>query len=243
MTLKIKDRDQADEGGINVLLYGPPKTGKSAGAASAPGAILYLNADLPNALRFARSRDTEGRISEVEVEGLQTLIDVGHAVKQKPTWDTVVVDPLGELYRQLLEDLSNRSMRPSLPTYGDVGTHIERFCRMLCEAPVNAVFVAHEIPVKDEATDSVERLPSTGTKNPALGQKVMGMVDIVGSTVMFEKDGENVYAAQLINAKGARGGDRFDALGAWRPLNLTEWFEIAKQGPTQDAPKEQKETT
>jgi adenosyl cobinamide kinase/adenosyl cobinamide phosphate guanylyltransferase len=225
-------------------LCGPPKTGKSAGAASAPGHILYLNADLPNALRFARSRDTEQRIYEVEFEGLQTLIDIAHALKQKPTWDTVVVDPLGELYRRLLEDLSNRSMRPSLPTYGDVGTHMERFCRMLCEAPVNAVFVAHEIPVKDEATDSVERLPSTGTKNPALGQKVMGMVDIVGSTVMFEKDGENVYAAQLINARGARGGDRFDVLGNWRALNLTEWFEIAKQGPTaQTAPaEEQKET-
>lgn len=43
------------EAHMNILLYGPPKTGKTVGAATAPGPILYLNADRPNATRYALS--------------------------------------------------------------------------------------------------------------------------------------------------------------------------------------------
>jgi hypothetical protein len=216
----------------NVLLYGPPKTGKTAGACSAPGAVALVNLDLPNATQFAHSRDGEGRIHEIEFEGMQTLIDLHEAVHQKPAFDTVVVDPIGELHRRLLEEASGRAVRPTLNQYGDVGTHLERFCRMLCEAPVNAIFVAHETPVKDEASGTMERLPWTGTTNPALGQKIMGMVDIVGYTAVLEVEGqaEPDYVAQLISAQGRRGGDRFNALGDWRKLDLTEWFQTAGVG-------------
>ena len=38
----------------NVLLYGPPKSGKSTAAATAPGPILWLNAEGAGALGYAR---------------------------------------------------------------------------------------------------------------------------------------------------------------------------------------------
>lgn len=218
---------------INVLLYGPPKTGKTTAACSAPGGILLLNADLPNASLYAHERDTEGRIQEVALtQPMDTLIEVANAIKQQGDgedrfFDTVVVDPVSELQRRMLEEASDRSVHPSLPQYLSAQTHLERFCRMLCEAPVNSVIVCHELPVKDEGTGTIERLPNTGTTNPSLGQKLMGMVDVIGYTgVVVQEGGGKEYRAQLINDRGRRGGDRFAVLGDWRTLDLAEWFAV-----------------
>ena len=214
----------------NVLLYGPPKTGKTAGAATAPGAILYLNANLPNATLFARRRDREGRISEVRPDSLDLLHEVGNASMQNPTWDTVVIDEVGELHRRLLDEASNVAIRPTLHQYGDVSTHVERFCRFMCEAPVNFVMVAHELLIDNEATGEVDYVPFTGTKagSAVLGQKLMGMADIVGYTgIVEQEDGGRKYMAQLVTESGRRGGDRFNVLGDFHEVNLTEWFQLA----------------
>jgi len=211
----------------NVLLYGQPKTGKTAGACSAPGSVLLLNADLPNATHYAHAQDHEGRVKEVRVEGKATLQEIMAAAypKSGPGWDTVVIDPVGELHRRLLEEASNMAVRPTMNQYGDVGTMIERFCRFMCEAPCNTVIVCHELSIKDEELGRFERVPFTGTNNPALGAKLMGMVDILGYTgITTLEDGSTAYAAQLTTGQGRRGGDRFAVLGDWRPMDLTEWF-------------------
>jgi hypothetical protein len=217
----------------SVLLYGPPKTGKTTGATSAPGPVLLLNADLPNASWFAHQQN-DGLI-EIAYEGFrETLVAVGKGIADQdltfggltPPVATIVVDPINEMYRRLLEELSNRAVSPSLPTYQAVNVHLERWCRALCEAPApNVVFVCHDLPVKDESTEEVERLPATGTNNPALGRRLMSMVDVIGFTAVLEQEGEGYkYVAQLVNAKGRRGGDRFDSLGPFREMNLQEWF-------------------
>jgi hypothetical protein len=88
------------------------------------------------------------------------------------------------------------------------------------------VFTCHEAPVKDEATGVVEKLPASGTQNPDLGQKLMAMVDVIGYCGAVETESGPEYRAQLLTGKGRRGGDRFDALGSWRTLDLTEWFAV-----------------
>jgi hypothetical protein len=217
---------------VNVVLYGPPKTAKTAGAASAPGSTLYVNLDLPNAIRYAHEHhNQDGRIKWVKFKGMETLVDIHKLVhgpaSERP--DNVVIDPVGDLYRRLLEDASERAVRPSLPTYQAVGTHLERFCRMLCEAPVNAIFICHDHPIKDESTGEMMRLPFTGSaSNPTIGQRLMAMVDIIGYTGLVEQeDGSVAYQAQLISAKGRQGGDRFAVLGSVRDTNLAEWFALA----------------
>jgi len=214
---------------VNVLLYGAAKTGKSCGAASAPGPILYLNADSPNALSMAR-RMFPDTIHEVRAEGLQTVVDVSEELLERPDeFKTIVVDPVGELYRVILESLSGRALSPHINLYKDTQTHLERFMRFLCELPINVVFVAHEFAEKDDEAGNFERLPATGTKNPALGAKLMAMVDIFGYTgvVAGEGDAPPKYLAQLINGGGRRGGDRFGVLGPDREINVSEWIELA----------------
>jgi hypothetical protein len=145
-------------------------------------------------------------------------------------YKSIVLDPVGEVYMRLLEDLSKRALRPSLPLRGDVSVHLERFCRWLCEAPVHAVFVAHEHSVKDEAAGVVEKLPWTGTNNPSFAEKLMAMVDVIGYTGVVQEEGDTEprYMATLVNAEGRRGGNRFN-LGSARDVDLSEWIEAARQ--------------
>lgn len=230
-TLTIVDPTKEKPGTTaNVLLYGPPKVGKSTGAASAPPRVLYLNCDLPNAMLNPRKMYGDN-IDEIRVTGLQTIQDVALNIKAAIrdgdlAWQTLVVDPMHDLYRILVEDLSDRAARPSLPTIGDVQTHMERFARQMCELPINTVFVAHETTTKDEASGTVERIPFMGTTNDRPAGKLMGMVDIIGYCGVVEQEGEVLHQAQLRPANAKRAGDRFDVLGKLRSLDLAEWFTL-----------------
>jgi len=211
----------------NILIYGPPKSGKTAFGCSGPDGTLLLNADLPNASQYAREQDTEGRIMEVAFEGMATMIDTVLALRsdEQRIAEIVTVDTIGECYRRLLEESSDRAIRPAINTYGDVSVHLERFCRALCELPIVTVFICHDHPVKDEASGQMVRLPWTGTTNPALGQKLMAMVDIVGYSGVVPTEDGKVYAAQLVSQQGRSGGDRYDALGDWQEMNLALWLD------------------
>lgn len=230
---QLKFVEHTDAGAtLNICLYGGPKVGKSTGAASAPGRILYVNADTQNALRFARQRSSQ-EIGEVKATGLQTLISVIHALEGKHDFATVVIDPVGELYRVVLEDLSGRALTPQIQDYGAAGTHVERFCRALCEnQSVNVVFVLHEMKEKNEEDGSFERLPFASTKSGSAvaAAKLMAMVDVIGYCGILEGEGdaEDRYVAQLIDAKGRRGGDRTGKLGKLRDLDLSEWVAVAQ---------------
>jgi hypothetical protein len=230
--LSFVDRPDPNVVRMNVLLYGSPKTGKTAGAATAPGPTLLVNADLPNASRIAH-RVAGDRLRELAwpEEGgvLQTMIDVHHVVYGQDPPDTVIVDTVGDLHRRLLEDLAKRAIRPTLNAYGDTIVHIERFCRMLCEAPVNAIFVAHEWPVHNE-DGTVDKLLWAGTKSSSesFSQKLMGMVDVVGYTAIMDTQEGRQYVAQLVTQSGRRGGDRFSALGDWQPVNIENWIRLVQ---------------
>lgn len=235
----------------NILLYGPPKSGKSAAALTIPGPILYLNADTSNSLWFGLQRRTRtvdsipGHVTQARMTGFEGLVALAQWLHKpdviKP--QTIVLDPVGDIYRGLLEIASNRRIRPLIDTYGDTGTYLERFCRSICAAPVNAIFIAHDIPVKDESTGEVEYLPATGTSNPTLGRKLMGMVDVVAYTgVLPQESGEPRYVGQLLDGRGRHGGDRFGVLrgedGVTADLDLGQWIakiQRAEQGSV-DAP-------
>jgi len=165
--------------------------------------------------------------------------------KEGTGFDTWVVDTVGELHRRLLAFRSKGAVRPTLDAYGDVAREVEDFIRFLVEAPCNLVVVAHEQPVKDESTGGFMTLPWTGTSNPALGQKLMGMMDIVGYTgATVVKDGEEtktIYVTQLVPTMGRPVGvrGRFNKLitrEGYRPTDLSEWFETAglRQQPEQE---------
>jgi hypothetical protein len=228
---------------VNVLLYGPGKSGKTTASLSGPEGKLALNFDQPNSTFFARTfKDPDGSIVEpvmpayeagkLHIENLLNEVAVTYQRHLEegttPFCETVVADPIGQLHRRLLEDLSQRAVRPSRDHYGDVSKIIERWCRFMCEvAPCNFVIVCHDRPIKDEVEGGFVRLPFTGTSNPDLGQRLIEMVDIVGYCGRLEQQGEQPkYVAQVFNGGGRQGGDRFGALPDYAELDLTQWFDL-----------------
>lgn len=211
---------QEYSGTVNILLYGPPKTGKSSAAASAPGPILYLNEESPSALRFARRVNSGKDIREFKVTGGSDL-DSAYLYLRDSDCATVVVDSIGELYNYLLDEAS-KGGRPTLPQRGDVNTKIYRFIKTLCDMPINVVVVCHEQTVEDG--DESKTMPLTGGR--ALPQQLCALVDVIGYTrVGKTADGEPRYYAQLVSANGRYAGARDGVLGPAEDLNLTNWIE------------------
>lgn len=217
---------------FNVVLYGAEGVGKSTGALSAPGPILYLNAEGPNAAHFARS--LYPGVNEIPVpmkEGAKDLLDEAYLwlrdTDAGKLTQTVVLDSLSEIHGALLRDMSKDPDHPTLPERGDTNTWLERYAMSLRDLPLNVVIVAHETWTKDDVTGVIERSPYAGTSNVAFGKKFTGpFADIVGYTARVDENGKTKFMAQLVDGNGRRAKNRGGVLGKFAELNLTEWFAL-----------------
>jgi hypothetical protein len=205
---------------LSVLLYGPPKTGKSTAAASMPGDILYVNSESPTALRFPRTKYGTGKIHEVRFAGKATFNEVALYLKDGGSEKTVVVDSIGNIYQALVEEIDPLG-RITLPQRGDINTLILRFCRYLVlEAIQNVVLICHE----DIGESGSERLlmPRTGGKQ--LPQPLAAMVDVIGYTKVVQDDkGQDHYVIQTQSDERHYAGNRDNVLGAAAYPDLTDW--------------------
>lgn len=221
---------------LNVLLYGPPKRGKSTGAAGAPGPILYLNPEPSNALDFPRHLYGPQKIREFPIRGRQDLVDASLYLRDGGGGEkTVVLDTVGETWRVLVEEITGEAPRASIQQYGDVGTIIQRFCRFLTrDVPMNVVLVCHE--QYQDIPEGTMLLPQTGGKqNPMI---LCSMVDVVAYVgVEKKKDAPPRYVGQVEPAAGRYAGHRHGILGTVADLDLTDWCERYARLQT-PAPKE-----
>lgn len=231
----------------NYLLYGPAKRGKTNAAVQAPGPVLLCNADVGNATRFAHQKH---EFREIEFRGVETLETLkAYAKAPDPPFKTIIIDPIADLYRILIEKQSGMALSPQIQVYGDAGTHLERFCRAMCKLPnVNFVVVAHDKPWETGNEGEVEFKPYTGSnRNPTLANKLLGMFDVIGYSLVIPpaEDGQAPrYMAQLRPANGRHAGDRFDVLDKLEPMDLGLWAEkINKAHGVEEAPAEDKAAT
>lgn len=214
---------------FNVLLYGPPKSGKSTAAATAPGPNLWVNAEGPNALHYARTiaRRRGNAILEVQIRRdtdvrrvLRQVIE--HVRRGAPRPATVTVDTLAKIREALIRQIVVPGARNSLQQFGEVARIMREFIRLLRDEDVNLVLIAHQ-DVQDADGDRIVQALIGG----ALTAEVPGEVDVVAYTHSFkdEESGERRYVGQLVEAKGRIAGDRSGGLGAVRDLDLAEWLD------------------
>jgi hypothetical protein len=215
---------------FNVLLFGPVKQGKSTAAATSPGPLLWVNAEGPNSLDYARkiARERGTQILEVRIEqsgdARELLREVLRYVKTPtgPAPATVVVDTIGKVREALARQLVTPGSSKSMQQWQQVATVLREFVRVLRDAPVNLVLIAHE-SVEDAEDERIVR-PLIGG---VLTEEIPGEVDVVAyvGTAIDDETGEVSYLGQLAPARGRRTGDRSGGLGRVRPLDLTEWLE------------------
>lgn len=251
LTFITDEQAQAATSTISAILYGPEKSGKSTGAASAPGPILYLNGDAPSRLRYARRSNPDKDIREVRIrprppEGqataIATLNDVVlYASDPANGIKTVVADPIGRIYACVLDEYGGR--KPQIQHHGEAQAHMERFVLALLELPVHVVLVAHDHPytmgTNEEGSEIKELLPFCGSSsNPALAKNLMRPVDVIAYCGFRDKDDDGnelpkrEHVAQLFSAGGRRAGDGLGVLGDVRALDLTEWVALNEAAAT-----------
>lgn len=220
------------QAGLNFLIYGPPGTGKTTLACSGPGPVLFVNAEAPYALNFARQQhDNYEHIRETPFLGVDTFKALVPFIQQhEHEIGTVVLDTVGEAHKILLNEMvdSGRFDTPTQQHYGIANNVVERFSRwMLARKPV-FVLVCHEQINTDQLTGNMMRMPSTGGK--ALPPLLSAMVDVVGYTGVSVKGEEFTYYTNFVGDPTKYGKDRTNKLGANRVSNISRWIAIAN-GP------------
>lgn len=232
---------------FNVLLFGAPKSGKSTAAATAPGPILWVNAEGAGALGFARKVATERGSSILEVK----LPDGKHGDRVSPvlhqvvdylrgsdsTVKTVVVDTIGKVREGLANELVQQGSPKSIQQWGRVASTVTEFVRALRDLPVNVVFLAH-VDQQDDAEAGRTVKPLIGGKATEV---VPGEVDVVAFTAVIPgTDGPARYVGQLVDGKGRTGlGDRSGGIAggeSFRDLDLTAWLGSYREALTPDSP-------
>ncbi len=232
MTLTFTDPPGNNDRSWNVILYGPPKTGKSTGAGSAPPKILWLNSESPSRLYLARQLYGDDNIKEVSFKKIQDSIDIIQYLKSPAADDikTVIFDTVGQYYSLITQErmlASNRSM-PSQPQYGECNIIIQRLCEQLAASRRNFIAIMHEKHLKDELSGKMLTVPMTGgQENP---MKVSAMVDIIAYTgTKVNDDGTISYLSQLVPSESRYAGGMTEILGKVRPTNVGEWFEVLNE--------------
>lgn len=218
---------------FNLLAYGPPGSGKTTAAASLHplGPILWVNAEGPNALAYARKVAGNHNILEVRIEqrdGFDTVTALREVIRyvrsgQDPKPANVVVDTLGKLREALIRQLVVPGARNSLQQFGEVAKTIGGFVQALRDEPVNLILLAHE-HVEDADGERIVR-PLIGG---ALTDTIPGEVDVMTYTQRVANDDGEQFLGQLVDARGRRTKDRSGALGPFRSLNFAEWLEDYK---------------
>jgi hypothetical protein len=223
----------------NFLLYGPPKSGKSTAAATAPGPVLWVSAEGPGALAYARKvanqRGTD--ILEVRIgrqtDARDTLREVIKHVRDErdPQPKTVVVDTIAKVREALIRQIVVPGAKNSIQQFGEVARILREFVQTMRDLPINLVLIAHQ-DVQDAEGERIVRALIGG----ALTEEIPGEVDVIAYTHSFkdEQSGERRYVGQLVEAKGRIAGDRSGGLGPVRDLDLSEWLEVYRAALTPD---------
>jgi hypothetical protein len=219
---------------FNVLAYGPAKSGKTTFAATAPGPIIWLNAEGDGALWFARTtaakRGTE--IHEVTVnrtnatQRLEAMWQHIHdGLDPKPK--TVVIDTIAKVRDALATQIGGK--QPTIQQWGQVAEKLGGFILFMRDQPINLVILAHANPRDDEDAGRIVE-PLIGGK---LTQTVPGEVDVITYTAPIRTEEGTRYFGQLIEARGRIAGDRSGVLAderGVRELDMSEWLRAYSAG-------------
>lgn len=162
---------------IIMVVYGEGGVGKTTFAATAPRPII---ADCENGSKYFGLRGIEADVALIESwSDISEFLDVALT----DNYDTIIIDPIGELMEKLIifmieksdSKLVQKDGNPTMAGWGWLKTNMRNYLKVLRDSGKNIVIVAH-VQEKDDEGRVIKR-PMVATK---LSEELVNMVDIVG---------------------------------------------------------------
>lgn len=206
--IEVKKPSELFEKGysFNMLIYGPPGVGKTTFATD-PKDVLLI--DCENRGKFVRNQGT----GVVSLKNWTDFEQLPAFIKSHTNYRIVVIDPLGELFDKLSEDLRAKGYRNSsgnltLEGWGMAKEKFKKTLRELRDMDVNVICISHTSEDKDE-----ERLVCRPYLPAKLHIDVCALMDVVG----FMEDGKSGKDNKGVRRIRFRPNDKVyakDAVGA-----------------------------
>lgn len=207
---------------ILMVVYGEGGVGKTTFAATAPRPII---ADCENGSKYFGLRGIESDVALIEKwDDMQEFMEIALTDK----YDTVVIDPIGELMEKLIAYMRNKAdskfvQRDGNPTMADWGwlkSTMRNFLKTMRDSGKHIVIVAH-VQEKDDEGRMIKR-PMIATR---LSEELVNLVDIVGY-MTTANDNETGETKRLIIVDPASdkyvAKDRTGRLGRYIEPNFTK---------------------
>lgn len=174
---------------ILMVVYGEGGVGKTTFAATAPRPII---ADCENGSKYFGLRGIESDVAIIEKwDDIQEFMEIALT----DNYDTVIIDPIGELMEKLITYMRNkadsklvqRDGNPTMAGWGWLKSTMRTFLKTMRDSGKHIVIVAH-VQERDDEGRVIKR-PMIATK---LSEELVNLVDIVGymTTVSDTDSGE-----------------------------------------------------
>ncbi|MBZ0270552.1 AAA family ATPase [bacterium] len=226
---------KTDLSDTTIMIYGPPKIGKST-----------LASEFPKALFLA----TEEGLAHVEV--FQTQIDswarfkaaCAELAEGKHDFRTVVIDTIDNLYRMCADAVCAENKVKhvgDIPGFGKgyalVNNEFHRVLTALSRLPYGLILVSHSKQT-DVETPTGSHTKTVSTLPESARRVAMGLVDMIlyCTQIAVEIDGEKQERRAILTkpARGHEAGDRTGKLPPVIPMNFKDFkaaFDVAVGSP------------
>jgi len=185
----INTSESAFKPSVVMLLYGEGGVGKTTFTATAPKPLL---ADCENGAKYFGLRGIKMDVAQItQWSDMKEF----YKVAREGGYETVVIDPIGELMAKLKHSMVSRGDRknvqadgsPTMAGWGFLKTTMRDYIKLLKNSGLHVIFVAHVDEKGDE--DRLVKRPYLETK---LSTELINMVDIVGyMTTATDNEGES----------------------------------------------------
>jgi phage nucleotide-binding protein len=201
---------------VTLLAYGQGGVGKTTFSATAPKPII---ADCENGSKYFGLRGIKVDVAQIES---WTDIQEFYKVAKDSDYETIVVDPIGELMEKLKIHIVNSKEKKwvqydgslTMAGWGEMKERMRLFIKAIRDLNKHLIIVAHVEEKEDEG--KIVKRPKIMTK---MSEELIALVDVVGymETVRVQGEGGEMTDKRIIRVQPSEkyeSKDRTGQLGA-----------------------------
>lgn len=195
-----------------MTIYGSGGVGKTTLATTAPKPVFI---DAEDGTKALGARDID--VDVVNVDKWSQVGEAYNAIEKADKYETVIIDPTGELMRLLIEEVAQGG-HVQLQDWGIIKKRFRKFIWTLKRSGFHVLFIAHEKEQKDDQL--VLKRPDVSAN---MSTELVNLSDVVGH-MKIDMDGNRVLRVQP--EKKAVAKDRFDVFDETiEDPNITDMIE------------------